>query len=142
MDDRIGKSQFLMNVKGCFAIERKKMIDSIEHGSAIKPIAFIENYLQCQCGIATFTTNLCESIAAEYPDTTCIALPVNDTKDGYAYPPRGRFDLIKKVIDSYRRAADFLNINRIDFVCLEHEDGTLAAGQRVELHPLRQLSDR
>ena len=99
------------------------MVDSIEHGSTLKRIAFIGNYLPRQCGIDTFTTDLCESIAAEYPDTTCIALPVNDTEDGYAYPLHVRFELIEEDIDSYRRAADFLNINRIDLVCLEHEYG-------------------
>ena len=34
--------------------------------STINRIAFIGNYLPRQCGIATFTTDLCEAIAAEY----------------------------------------------------------------------------
>jgi hypothetical protein len=53
----------------------------------------------------------------------CIALPVNDIETGYAYPPRVRFELTEKDIDSYRRAADFLNINNVDLVCLQHEYG-------------------
>lgn len=61
--------------------------------SIINRIAFIGNYLPRQCGIATFTTDLCEAIAAEYGGTTCIALPVNDLETGYAYPPRVRFDI-------------------------------------------------
>ena len=56
-----------------------------------KRIGFIGNHLPRQCGIATFTTDLCEAIAAEYDETTCIALPVNDIIGGYAYPPRVRF---------------------------------------------------
>ncbi len=48
--------------------------------STINRIGFIGNYLPRQCGIATFTTDLCEAIAAEYEGTTCIALPVNDTR--------------------------------------------------------------
>ena len=59
-------------------------------------IAFIGNYLPRQCGIATFTTDLCEAVATEYPETTCFALPVNDTDAGYAYPPRVRFELAEK----------------------------------------------
>jgi hypothetical protein len=31
--------------------------------SMIKHIAFIGNYLPRQCGIATFTTDLCEAVA-------------------------------------------------------------------------------
>ena len=91
--------------------------------SALKRIAFIGNYLPRQCGIATFTTDLCEAIATEFKDTTCIALPVNDVEAGYSYPPRVRFELSEKDIKSYRRAADFLNINNVDLACLQFEYG-------------------
>ena len=91
--------------------------------SIIKRVAFIGNYLPRQCGIATFTTDLCELIAEEYKGTSCIALPVNDVELGYDYPSRVRFELTEKDIDSYRRAADFLNINNVDIVSLQHEYG-------------------
>ncbi len=52
-------------------------------------IAFIGNYLPRQCGIATFTTDLCEAVAVEHPGATCIALPVNDIEAGYAVPVTG-----------------------------------------------------
>jgi len=91
--------------------------------STLKRIAFIGNYLPRQCGIATFTTDLCEAIAEQYSSTTCIALPVNDVTDGYAYPTRVRFELTEKDIDSYLRASDFLNINNVDLVCLQFEYG-------------------
>src|SRR5258706_14893193 len=101
--------------------------------SAGNRIGFIGNYLPRQCGIATFTTYLCEAIASEYPETTCIALPVNDIEAGYAYPSPVRFELEEKDIDSYRRAADFLNINNVDLVCLQHEYGIYggAAGSHI-----------
>jgi len=105
--------------------------------STINRIAFIGNYLPRQCGIATFTTDLCEAIAAEYSGTTCIALPVNDIEAGYAYPPRVRFELTEKDIDSYRRAADFLNINNVNLVCLQFEYGIF--GGRVGSHILALL---
>jgi glycosyltransferase involved in cell wall biosynthesis len=115
----------------------------MKHGSThstIGRIAFIGNYLPRQCGIATFTTDLCEAIAAEYDDTTCIALPVNDTETGYDYPSRVRFELTEKDIDSYRRASDFLNINNVDLVCLQHEYGIFGgkAGSHI-LALLREL---
>lgn len=105
-----------------------------------KRIAFIGNYLPRQCGIATFTTDLCEAVAATYPDTTCFALPVNDTDDGYAYPPRVRFELVEGDTASYRRAADFLNGNNVDLVCLQHEYGIFGgtAGSHI-LTLLREL---
>jgi glycosyltransferase involved in cell wall biosynthesis len=107
--------------------------------SAIKRICFIGNYLPRQCGIATFTTDLCEAIAGQYGKTTCIALPVNDVETGYAYPPRVRFELTEKDIDSYRRAADFLNINNVDVVCLQHEYGIF--GGRAGSHILALLRE-
>ncbi len=114
----------------------------MDHGPnqpRINRVAFIGNYLPRQCGIATFTTDLCEAVAAEFGDTTCIALPVNDVEAGYAYPARVRFELTEKDIDSYRRAADFLNINHVDLVCLQHEYGIF--GGRAGGHVLALLRE-
>ena len=102
-------------------------------------IAFIGNYLPRQCGIATFTTDLCEAVAVEHPGATCIALPVNDNEAGYEYPSRVRFELAEKDIDSYRRAADFLNINSVDVVSLQFEYGIF--GGRAGSHILALLRE-
>jgi glycosyltransferase involved in cell wall biosynthesis len=102
-------------------------------------IAFIGNYLPRQCGIATFTTDLCEAIAAENPAATCIALPVNDVESGYAYPSRVRFELAERDINSYLRAADFLNINSVDLVSLQFEYGIF--GGRAGSHILALLRE-
>ena len=114
------------------------MEQSLNH-STINRIAFIGNYLPRQCGIATFTTDLCEAIAAEHLDTTCIAVPVNDVEEGYAYPTRVRFELTEKDIQSYRRAADFLNINSVDLVSLQFEYGIF--GGRAGSHILALLRE-
>jgi glycosyltransferase involved in cell wall biosynthesis len=106
---------------------------------AIKRIAFIGNYLPRQCGIATFTTDLCEAFAASFGETACIAVPVNDSEAGYEYPPRVRFELSEKDIRSYRRAADFLNINNVDIVCLQHEYGIF--GGRAGSHIVALLQE-
>lgn len=74
-----------------------------------------------------------------FSDTTCIAMPVNDTEVGYAYPDRVRFELTERDIDSYRRAADFLNINSVDLVCLQHEYGIF--GGQVGSHILALLRE-
>jgi glycosyltransferase involved in cell wall biosynthesis len=114
----------------------------MEHNSNHSPlnrIAFIGNYLPRQCGIATFTTDLCEAIAAGHNDKACIAVPVNDVEGGYAYPSRVRFELTEKDIDSYRRAADFLNINNVDLVCLQFEYGIF--GGRAGSHILTLLRE-
>ncbi|MGZ4966439.1 MAG: glycosyltransferase family 4 protein [Chthoniobacterales bacterium] len=76
-----------------------------------------------QCGIATFTTDICEAVAAEYPDCECIVGAVNDRPEGYDYSTRIRFEIDEKELDSYRRAADFLNINNVEVVSVQHEFG-------------------
>src|SRR5204863_125687 len=41
-------------------------------------IAVVGNYLPRQCGIATFTTDLCEAISTEYGSPRLFAVPVNE----------------------------------------------------------------
>src|SRR5580765_8014665 len=103
-------------------------------------IAVIGNYLPRQCGIATFTTDLCSAIAAEFGTARLLALPVNDIEQGYDYPARVRWSLDQNEIASYEEAARFLNFNNIDMVCLQHEYGIFGgpAGSHI-LHLLRGL---
>ncbi len=89
----------------------------------INRIAFLGDYLPRQCGIATFTTDICEAVAAAYPDCDCVVGAVNDRPEGYEYSTRIRFEIDEKEIDSYRRAADFLNINNVEVVSVQHEFG-------------------
>ena len=63
-------------------------------------IAVIGNYLPRQCGIATFTTDLCAAISAEYGTARLLALPVNDTDEGYDYPARVRWSLAQDDLTS------------------------------------------
>jgi glycosyltransferase involved in cell wall biosynthesis len=69
-----------------------------------------------------------------------LALPVNDTAEGYDYPARVRWSLTQDDVASYRDAAEFLNFNNIDMVCLQHEYGIFGgpAGSHI-LHLLRGL---
>ncbi|MBZ5664765.1 MAG: glycosyltransferase family 4 protein [Acidobacteriia bacterium] len=103
-------------------------------------IAVIGNYLPRQCGIATFTTDLCAAISAEYGTTQLMALPVNDSEQGYDYPDRVRWSLAQDEVKSYQDAAEFLNFNNIDMVCLQHEYGIFGgpAGNHI-LELLRGL---
>ena len=103
-------------------------------------IAVVGNYLPRHCGIATFTTDLCDAIHAEFGAAELLALPVNDTDEGYTYPSRVRFELSEDSLATYRQAADFLNFNNVDLVCLQHEYGIFGgvAGAHI-LELLRRL---
>jgi glycosyltransferase involved in cell wall biosynthesis len=92
-------------------------------GTNLSQIALIGNYLPRQCGIATFTTDLAEAIAGQCKSASVFAVPVNDQDEGYRYPPRVQFEIVENEVASYRRAAQFLNFNNVDVVCLQHEYG-------------------
>jgi len=89
----------------------------------LERIAFLGNYLPRLCGIATFTHDICEAVSASLPRAQCYAGAVNDRVRGYEYPPRVVFELLENDLDSYRRAADFLNFNNADVLCVQHEFG-------------------
>jgi glycosyltransferase involved in cell wall biosynthesis len=91
-------------------------------------IALVGNYLPRECGIATFTTDLCNALAAEYGEERLFAIPVNDPDSSYDYPEQVRLELTQEDIASYERAADFLNFNSNDLVCLQHEYGIYGGG--------------
>jgi glycosyltransferase involved in cell wall biosynthesis len=103
-------------------------------------VAVVGNYLPRQCGIATFTTDLCDAIGAEYETVQLLAVPVNDPGSQYNYPPRVRFELTEGDPSSYDAAADFLNFSNVDLVCLQHEYGIFGgpAGSHI-LRLLRRL---
>lgn len=123
-------------------LEERPTIASLRHPRPALPgrVAVVGNYLPRKCGIATFTTDLCDAIHSEYGATELLALPVNDIEEGYSYPPRIRFELMQDDVSSYRQAADFLNFSNIDLVCLQHEYGIFGgpAGAHI-LELLRRL---
>jgi len=113
-------------------------MDRQNHARPLK-VAVIGTYPPRQCGIATFTGDLCDALGAGCPEVTCFAVAVNDTPTGYAYPPRVRFEIEEGDFTSYRRAAEFLNINNVDVVCVQHEYGIF--GGPAGSHLLAMLRD-
>ncbi|MHC4615185.1 MAG: glycosyltransferase family 4 protein [Planctomycetota bacterium] len=107
---------------------------------ALRRVAFIGNSLPRQCGIATFTCDLTDALATTFRQTDVFLVPINDVPEGYDYPDRVWFEIAEKEIASYRRAADYLNINNVDVVSLQHEFGIFGgpAGSHI-LALLREL---
>ncbi len=107
---------------------------------SVPKIAILGNHLPRQCGIATFTSDLSDALIAQFPEAGCFVLAMNDADQRYTYPERVRFEIAEHDISSYRHAADFLNVNDIDVVCVQHEYGIFGgkAGSHV-LALLREL---
>jgi len=91
--------------------------------SRVSKVAFVGNYLPRKCGIATFTSDVLKAVATACAGCECLAVAVNDIKDGYEYPDTVSFEIEEQDLSSYLRAADFLNMSNVDVVCLQHEFG-------------------
>lgn len=107
--------------------------------SDIRKIAFVGDYLPRKCGIATFTHDMYTSLAGRFPDADSFIVSVNDRPEGYDYPPEVRFEIDEQDLESYNRAADFLNFANTDVVCLQHEYGIY--GGTAGSHVLGLLRD-
>ncbi len=108
----------------------------METSSEIRKLAFVGDYLPRKCGIATFTADLCEAVAAQYPGMQCFVVPVNDVEGGYDYPPEVRFEIEEQELPSYKRAAEFLNLTNMGVVSLQHEFGLYGGPAGSHLLPL------
>jgi glycosyltransferase involved in cell wall biosynthesis len=80
---------------------------------------------------------LCDAIAVECGAAGVFVVAVNDSQSRYSYPARVRFEITENDVSSYQAAADFLNSNNVDLVCLQHEYG-IFGGKRGS-HILRLL---
>ena len=100
-------------------------------------IAIVGNHLPRQCGIATFTTDLCDAVALQHGAAGVFVVAVNDSQSPYSYPARVRCEITEDAPSSYRGAAEFLNSSNVDLVCLQHEYGIF--GGKAGSHVLQLL---
>ncbi len=83
-------------------------------------VALIGNSLPRRCGIATFTTDLQQAIAASRPDLASCIVAMTDHGHAYDYPSVVRCQINDDRIEDYIRAADVLNAGQFDVVSLQH----------------------
>ena len=86
-------------------------------------VLFIGTYVPKECGIATFTSDLLNSVYGEYHDVHCGVIALNDPSETYNYPEEVVFQIQRDKLEDYYRAADYINQSDADIVCLQHEFG-------------------
>jgi glycosyltransferase involved in cell wall biosynthesis len=89
----------------------------------VRKVAMIGNHLPRRCGIATFTSDLADALASEVGGDEPLVLAMTEPGERYDYPRRVAFEVGEGDVASYRRAADFLNVNAVDVVSMQHEYG-------------------
>lgn len=93
----------------------------------------VGNHLPRHCGIATFTTDLTDAIAAEAPAIECFVVAMNDVGSRHAYPARVRVQVAEGDVMAYHLAADELNASSVDVVSLQHEYGIFGPNAGVNV---------
>jgi glycosyltransferase involved in cell wall biosynthesis len=102
--------------------------------------AAVGTYVPRQCGIATFSHDLCQAICQELHDErACHFVTVNDKPEGYPYSSRVRFEIRQEQPADYKLAADFINIRNFDLLLVQHEFGIF--GGDAGGHLLAMLRD-
>jgi glycosyltransferase involved in cell wall biosynthesis len=92
-------------------------------GGAIRTVALLGNHTPRQCGIATFTADLSGAIRDLDAELDCFVVAMNDAGKQHAYPKQVRFEVAEADLAAYHRAADFLNVNDVQVLSLQHEYG-------------------
>ena len=87
----------------------------------MKRVLIIGNHVPRQCGIATFTEDLADSLERAGAEVAVVAM--NDRADGYEYPKRVRCTIQQERLEDYTKAAEFTKAYDPDIVCLQHEFG-------------------
>jgi len=86
-------------------------------------VLFIGTYVPKECGIATFTSDLLNSISVENNDIHCEVIALIDPSENHNYSEEVVFQIERNKLEDYYRAADFINHSDADVICLQHEFG-------------------
>lgn len=96
---------------------------SVFNDFAKKNVAYLCTYPPRECGIATFTKDLLDSIddLGEHRPSKVIA--INEKGATYDYEKKVKFQIKRDCVDDYVEAANYVNSSSIDIVNIQHEFG-------------------
>jgi len=93
-----------------------------EKTKAIRAI-YISSYIPRKCGIATFTKDLTNAINLLNPHALAEIMAIVRPNEEIDYPWEVKFKIVQDDLNTYLRAADYINQSSADLVVLEHEHG-------------------
>ncbi len=86
-------------------------------------ITHLGSYPPRECGIATFSRDLTRAIDRLNPLAPTQVVAVREDDAFYDYGPEVSYEIARDDPESYRMAADFVNLSRADLVSIQHEFG-------------------
>jgi len=98
-----------------------------------RTMAFVSTYPPRLCGIATFTRDLSQAIAAADRKVGTTILAMTDQVDPQTFPACVRFEIRRGVKGDYASAADFVNYSDIRLVSIQHEYGIFGGDDGVHI---------
>ena len=99
-----------------------EIFDFAKRGASTLRLALIGGFAPRKCGIATFTTDLYEQLAAHQQRIAADVWAI-ENRDGTPADDRVRGRITSDSVDDYRRAAQAINRGGYDAVWLQHEYG-------------------
>lgn len=126
----------MIEVTDAHQVSRERHVDTSREGlnmSPIQRVALVGNSPPRQCGIATFTTDLAQALAGPGVGLEVDIFAMTDPGQTYDYPASVRFEIRDDHTEDYQRAADLLNLDGYDVICLQHEFGIFGgdAGEHI-----------
>ena len=88
-----------------------------------KRVAFISSFLPRKCGIATFTSDLINSVTSAAKGQFQPLVVAMRANNDLRYDDPVKFEIRQNVKSDYICAADYVNFSNVDLVCVQHEFG-------------------
>jgi glycosyltransferase involved in cell wall biosynthesis/CBS domain-containing protein len=115
----------LLNLAHTVYLDRTKKLRSVSVDPVItKPIvAYLSTYPPRECGIATFTEDLVDSINKQQALSPPIIVAINDKGGYYNYPVDVKLQIQRESQESFQTVARKIKNSSIDVVNIQHEYG-------------------
>jgi len=114
----------LLSIAHRIYVENVREIPEPIEGLPDKPIVtYLSSYPPRECGIATFTKDLVDSIDRLNVLSPPIISAINDKGGYYQYPHQVRIQIDRENPESYMTAAKTINDSKIQVINLQHEFG-------------------
>jgi len=88
-----------------------------------KKVAFISSFLPRKCGIATFTSDLINSVTSAAKGQFQPLVVAMRANNDLRYDDPVKFEIRQNVKSDYICAANYVNFSNVDLVCVQHEFG-------------------
>ncbi|HXF06649.1 MAG TPA: glycosyltransferase [Blastocatellia bacterium] len=86
-------------------------------------VCLIGTYPPRQCGIATFTADLCQALMQVDADVQASVIAITNPPLMSEHPSEVVFEIRQHQLTDYRQAAEYINLSGAEVVCLQHEYG-------------------